>query len=95
MVQEMRKELNDIRKDQNKTSQLSEEDLYVLDPDYNAAIDYNLSGAGSNLNSVIGGNMFSHFQAPRLPQGESFTINNNNNKFFICLNTKMFSIVTI
>lgn len=67
----MKKEVHELKKDQNKTTQLSDEDLYVLDPDYN--VDY-------NINSNIGGsygtsmqNVYSNYQTGRIPNANMTT----------------------
>ncbi|KAG5883507.1 hypothetical protein JTB14_013934 [Gonioctena quinquepunctata] len=64
VVQEMKKEINELKKDHSKNNQLSDEDLYVLDPDY--GVDYsmgaNVGGFASNVPSV-----YPNYQAGRLP----------------------------
>ncbi|KAJ8969538.1 hypothetical protein NQ317_008618 [Molorchus minor] len=51
VVQEMKKEINELKKDQSKNNQLSDEDLYVLDPDY--GVDYNINSNIGNYNPNI------------------------------------------
>ncbi|KAJ8924619.1 hypothetical protein NQ315_000769 [Exocentrus adspersus] len=68
IVQEMKKEISDM-KNHAKNNQLSDEDLYVLDPDY--GVDYNINsnvGAYSaNLPNVV----YPNYQAGRMANPSS------------------------
>ncbi|CAG9857681.1 unnamed protein product [Phyllotreta striolata] len=59
VIQEIRKDLNEVKKNDSRNNQLSDEDLYVLDPDY--GVDYNLSG------NMAGTSMYGNFPTPRMP----------------------------
>ncbi|CAH0545652.1 unnamed protein product [Brassicogethes aeneus] len=58
IVKEMRKDINDLKKDNTggKNPQLSEEDLYVLDPDY--GVDYGLNANLGQYNP----NLYQNYQ---------------------------------
>lgn len=58
----MRKEINELKREQNKTNQLSDEDLHFLDPDY--AVDYNIN---SNIGYTPGvPNMYTNYHPGRI-----------------------------
>lgn len=49
VVHEMKKEISELKKDSNKNHQLSEEDLYVLDPEYDYNINSNMATYNTNI----------------------------------------------
>lgn len=58
----MRKEINELKKEQSKNNQLSDEDLHFLDPDY--AVDYNIN-ANLGYNPSIP-NIYTNYQPGRI-----------------------------
>lgn len=55
VVHEMKREISELKKDSSKNNQLSDEDLYVLDPEY----DYNIN---SNMAAAYNPNMYQNYQ---------------------------------
>uniref|UniRef100_A0A6P7F5L8 E3 SUMO-protein ligase RanBP2 n=1 Tax=Diabrotica virgifera virgifera TaxID=50390 RepID=A0A6P7F5L8_DIAVI len=62
-IQEMKKELIDFKKSDTK-NQLSDEDLYILDPDY--GVDYNIGSTASTFPTAVPGT-YPNFPAGRIP----------------------------